>query len=44
MLMVDSKRTCTTSGAAGDAGADANAGLAGGAEPDAAAATEMIGY
>jgi hypothetical protein len=44
MLMVDSKGTCTTAGTAGDAWADANAGLAGGTEPNASATTEMIGY
>lgn len=42
MLMVDSKRTCTTAGTAGDAWADAHAGVAGGAEPDASATTEVI--
>lgn len=42
MLMVDSERTCTTSGAAGDAWADANAGVAGGAESDVTASSEVI--
>lgn len=41
--MVDSKGTCTTAGSAGYAGADADAGLAGGAEQDAASATEISG-
>jgi hypothetical protein len=41
--MVDSERTCTTSGAAGDAWADADAGLAGGTESDVTACSEMIG-
>jgi hypothetical protein len=44
MLMIDSKGTCAASSTAGDARADADAGLAGGTEPDAAATTEMIGY
>jgi hypothetical protein len=42
LLIIDPKGTCTTSGAAGDAWADANAGLAGGAESDVTATTEVI--
>jgi hypothetical protein len=41
MLMVDSERTCTASGAAGDAWADADAGLAGGTESNAPASSPM---
>ena len=41
--MVDSKGTCTTSSTAGNAGADANTELAGRAESDVAASSEMIG-
>ena len=43
ILTVDSKGTCAASSTAGDAWADANAGLAGGAEQDAASATEISG-
>jgi len=43
MLMVDSKGTCAASSAARDAWADANTGLAGSAESDVAASSEMIG-
>jgi hypothetical protein len=41
MLMVDPERTCTASSAAGDAWADADAGVAGGAESDVTATTEV---
>jgi len=43
MLTVDSKGTCAASSTAGDAGADADAGLAGGAEQDASPTAEISG-
>jgi len=41
LLTVDSKGTCTSSSTTGDAWADANAGLAGGAESDAPASSPI---
>jgi hypothetical protein len=40
--MVDSKGTCTSASTAGDAWADADAGVAGGAESDVTASSEVI--